>query len=135
MTDLQFERTVEAFLVEAAPARVPGDLHEAVVTAAARTPQRLPIARVIPRASTRGKTLALAAALHAEGHPMMLRDGGETVAHRLDGSALPDHVEHDPHEEAVALRVVELVGVEDVAAVLEEMRGNGGDDPRAVGAG
>jgi hypothetical protein len=43
--------------------------------------------------------------------------------------------EDDAHEEAAGFGVVILLGVEDVAAGLEQQGRDGSDDPRAVGAG
>jgi hypothetical protein len=78
--------------------------------------------------------LALTKPLDAECHGMTFSDGCETVANAFDGGARPDDVEDNAHEEALAFRIVKLVGVENVAAVLKQMSGDGGNDPWTIGA-
>lgn len=78
--------------------------------------------------------LALAAALDRKRHAVLFRDGDEALADGAHRRSLFDRVEHHPHEEAVALGVVELVGIENVATVPEEMGGDSLNDPREVRA-
>ena len=62
-------------------------------------------------------------------------DSVQRVAQRIDVEPVLGVIEHDPGEEAGALLVVELLRLTDVAAVLEDRVGDGGDDAGPVGAG
>ena len=63
------------------------------------------------------------------------RRSSSNVSRRASTSArAPARVEHDPHEEVAGLDVVELLGVENVEAAVEQRGRDFGDDPGPVDA-
>ena len=79
--------------------------------------------------------LPLIARPHRPVHREGRGDSGEARAEGRQVDGAGDAVEHHAHEEIAGLGVVELLGVENVEAVLEQRRRDFGDDPRPIGAG
>src|SRR5262249_44805602 len=67
-------------------------------------------------------------------HREALGDRGELAGEVVEVEGEPGQLPLDAHEEQAALRVLVLVGVQDVAVVPVEELADGGDDPLAVGA-
>jgi len=77
--------------------------------------------------------LGLIAQGPAHGEPV--GQGCETLTHLGDRASGVGPVEHQPHEEPVGLGIVELLRLENIAAVLEQMGGDRGHDAGTVRAG
>ena len=59
----------------------------------------------------------------------------EAALQRIEIALAGDRIEHDTHEEPVGLRVVVLLGVENVEARIRQMPRHGSDDTGTVRAG
>ena len=78
--------------------------------------------------------LELVDGAHRPRHRKAAGDRLESLAQGVDVRVRPGRVEHDPHEEVASLDIVELLGVENVEAALEQGRRDLSDDPGAVDA-
>ena len=78
--------------------------------------------------------LALVGRAHRPGHRKSGGDRLEPFVQALDVRVRPGGVEHHPHEEVAGLRVVELLGVENVEAAVEQRGRDFGDYSGPVGA-
>ena len=79
--------------------------------------------------------LALVAPAQSPVHAVMLGERLKARAECGAGRLAAVEVEHDPHEESAGFDVVELLGLEDIPAILEQQTGDRGDQPGAVLAG
>ena len=78
--------------------------------------------------------LTLVGRAHRPGHRESGGDRLELFAQALDVRVRPGGVEHHPHEEVAGLRVVELLGVENVESAIEQRGRDFGDNSGPVGA-
>ena len=95
--------------------------------------RRIRVVRTGLRLVTTVLLTALCGIAQAPGQLQLLGQGREGRAPGVDGRRA--RIEDHPHEEAIRLLVVELLGVEDVGAALEQQGRDVGHDAAAVGAG
>ena len=67
-------------------------------------------------------------------HPLFRGKGAERIGNRC-GPRARCQLEHHTHEEIVGLAVVELLRVDNIAAMVGQYLGHAGHQPRLVGAG
>ena len=129
------ERNVAEFDVGVGLARMIGDDRNRIHRQFAAAPaiEEIDEAMVETRDHERD-ALALIGRAHRPGHRECGGDRLEFFAQSLDVRMRRGGVEHHPHEEVAGLRIVELLGVENVEPAVEQGGRDLRDDPRPVGA-